>query len=133
MRRPSGWYSLHAGVRIAAQDRPALERLVRYILRPPLSHNRLSLREDGMLVLRLKTAWRNGTTALLLSGSELLQRLAAIVPRPRSQARRWTVPMATWRAVREHAVKEGESASGRGGTGSGSNHCFLDIPGIMSV
>jgi hypothetical protein len=80
----SGWYSLHAGVRIAAQDRPALDRLVRYILRPPLSHDRLSVREDGMLVLRLKTAWRNGTTALLLSGSELLQRLAAIVPRPRS-------------------------------------------------
>lgn len=80
----SGWYSLHAGVRIAARDRSALERLSRYILRPPLSHDRLSMRDDGMLVLRLKTPWRNGTTALVLKGSELLQRLAAIVPRPRS-------------------------------------------------
>ena len=80
----SGWYSLHAGVRIAAHDRIALERLVRYVLRPPLSHTRLAEREDGMLVLRFKTPWRNGTTALLLSPSELLQRLCAIVPRPRA-------------------------------------------------
>jgi hypothetical protein len=79
----SGYYSLHAGVRIAARDRSALERLCRYILRPPLSHSRLSERDDGNLVLRLKTPWRNGTTAIVLSPSELLQRLAAIIPRPR--------------------------------------------------
>ncbi|MBW1877472.1 MAG: transposase [Deltaproteobacteria bacterium] len=79
----SGYYSLHAGVRLAARDRNALERLCRYILRPPLSHSRLSERDDGNLVLRLKTPWRNGTTAIVLSPSELLQRLAAIIPRPR--------------------------------------------------
>ena len=80
----SGWYSLHAGVRIAGQDAAARERLCRYILRPPVSHARLSEREDGQIVLKLKTAWRNGTTALVLSPTELLQRLAAIVPHPRT-------------------------------------------------
>ena len=80
----SGWYNLHAGVRVAGGDAVARERLCRYILRPPLSHARLSERDDGTLVLRLKTAWRNGTTALILSPTELLQRLAAIIPRPRT-------------------------------------------------
>lgn len=80
----SGWYSLHAGVRIAGQDAAGRERLCRYILRPPLSHARLSEREDGQIVLKLQTAWRNGTTALVLSPTEQLQRLAAIVPHPRT-------------------------------------------------
>ena len=80
----SGWYSLHAGVRIAARDRLGRERLCRYILRPPLSHARLSQRADGQILLKLKTPWRNGTTALVLSPTGLLQRLAAIIPRPRT-------------------------------------------------
>jgi len=35
------------------------------------------------VVLRLKTPWRNGTTHLVLSPMEFMQRLAALVPRPR--------------------------------------------------
>ena len=75
---------MHAGVRIAGQDAVARERLCRYILRPPISHARLSQRQDGKILLKLKTPWRNGTTALVLSPTELLQRLAAIIPRPRT-------------------------------------------------
>ena len=35
------------------------------------------------MVLRLKTAWRDGTTHLVMSPLEFMQRLAALVPRPR--------------------------------------------------
>ena len=77
-----GWYSLHAGVRIRAHARDALERLCRYVARPPLSLKRLSRRDDGLLEVRLKTPWRDGTTHLVLSDDELVQRLAALVPPP---------------------------------------------------
>ena len=37
----------------------------------------------GQVVLKLKTPWRDGTTHLVLSPLEFMQRLAALVPRPR--------------------------------------------------
>ena len=40
-------YSLHAGVGFKASDRAGLERLCRYILRPPLAKDRLQRHDDG--------------------------------------------------------------------------------------
>jgi len=37
----------------------------------------------GRVVLKLKTPWRDGTTHLLMGPLEFMQRLAALVPRPR--------------------------------------------------
>jgi len=37
----------------------------------------------GQVVLKLKTPWRNGTTHLVMLPLEFMQRLAALVPRPR--------------------------------------------------
>jgi hypothetical protein len=36
----------------------------------------------GQVVLKLKTPWRDGTTHIVLSPLEFMQRLAALVPRP---------------------------------------------------
>lgn len=76
----SAWFNLHAGVRIAPQDRPGLERLCRYISRPPLSHDRLTEAPDGQLVVRFKRPWADGTHELRLEPIALLARLAAIIP-----------------------------------------------------
>jgi hypothetical protein len=46
-------YGLHAGVVIGARDRKGLERLCRYIARPPLAKSRLETRDDGTVVIRL--------------------------------------------------------------------------------
>jgi hypothetical protein len=54
-------FNLHAGVAMSALDREGRERLCKYLLRPPLSDDRLSLREDGRVALQLKTPWRDGT------------------------------------------------------------------------
>ena len=77
------WYDLHANVRISARDRAGLERLCRYIARPPLSQKRLRELPDGRIALGLKRAWDDGTTAIVLTPLQLLERLAAIVPHPR--------------------------------------------------
>ncbi|MBK9684635.1 MAG: transposase [Betaproteobacteria bacterium] len=39
----------------------------------------------GQVELKLKTRWRDGTTHLVMSPLEFMQRLAALVPRPRLQ------------------------------------------------
>ena len=75
-------FDLHANVWLSANDRAGLERLARYVLRPPLAQDRLRLRPDGRVVVELKTPWRDGTTALVFEPLELLEKLAAITPRP---------------------------------------------------
>jgi hypothetical protein len=75
-------FNLHAGVAMSALDREGRERLCKYLLRPPLSDDRLSLREDGRVALQLKTPWRDGTVALLFTPEQFVARLAALVPRP---------------------------------------------------
>jgi Putative transposase len=77
-------YDLQAATRLAANDRDGLERMARYLARPPIATDRLSLRDDGRLELRLKRPWRDGTTAFVFQPHELIERLVAIVPRPRA-------------------------------------------------
>ena len=76
-------FSLHAAVRCAANDRQALEQLCRYITRPALANERVQTNAAGQVVLKLKTPWRDGTMQLVMSPLEFMQRLAALVPRPR--------------------------------------------------
>jgi len=76
-------FSLHAAVRCGAEDRQALEQLCRYITRPALANERVQTNAAGQVVLKLKTPWRDGTTHLVMSPLEFMQRLAALVPRPR--------------------------------------------------
>ena len=76
-------FSLHAATRVVADDRLGLERLCRYVARPALAAGRLRILAEGQLSFALKTPWSNGTTHLLLSPHELLEKLAALVPPPR--------------------------------------------------
>jgi Putative transposase len=103
-------FSLHAAVRCGADDRQALEQLCRYITRPALANERVQTNAAGQVVLKLKAPWRNGpagrawpearpfarhkqstglfvsglsTMHLVMSPLEFMQRLAALVPRPR--------------------------------------------------
>jgi hypothetical protein len=73
-------FDLHANVWVAANDRAGLERLCRYVLRPPFAQERLRLRDDGRVALELKMAWRDGTRELVFEPLEFLERLAAMTP-----------------------------------------------------
>ena len=76
-------FSLHAGVRCGAHQRKRLERLCRYITRPAIANERLKRDGAGNVVLQLKSPWHDGTTHIRMSPLEFMQRLAALVPRPR--------------------------------------------------
>ncbi len=76
-------FNLHVSPAIKAHDRQGLERILGYMGRPPLSSRRLQLAPDGKnLILQLKTPWRDGTSSILLSPFELLERLVALIPAP---------------------------------------------------
>lgn len=74
--------NLYAKQRVDGPDRKQLERLCRYVMRPPLSQERLEWRPDGRLELTLKSVWKDGTRALVLEPFELLARLCASIPPP---------------------------------------------------
>jgi hypothetical protein len=76
-------YDLEARVRVDAGDRAGLERVARYLMRPALAMERLTLRDDGLYEYGLRHAWRDGTTGIVLSPMELMEKLAALVPLPR--------------------------------------------------
>ncbi len=55
-------FSLHASLAAKASQRDKLEHLARYVARPPVATERLSLTEGGRVRLALKTPYRDGTT-----------------------------------------------------------------------
>jgi len=93
-------FDLHANVWVSANDRAGLERLSRYVLRPPFAQERLRLRSDGRVALELKTAWHDGTRELVFEPLEFLERLAAMTPRPKTNlliCHGLLAPRARWR------------------------------------
>ncbi len=55
----------------------------RYITRPAIANERLKLNSTGDVVLQLKSPYQDGTTHIVMTPLEFMQRLAALVPRPR--------------------------------------------------
>jgi hypothetical protein len=99
-------FSLHANVRIAARDRPRLERLCRYLVRPPISDARLALAESGHIALELKTPYRDGTTHFVFDPMTFLARLAALVPPPHAHLVVYHGVLASAAAVRSDIVPD---------------------------
>lgn len=73
-------FSLHAETSCASHQRQRPERMCRYLMRQALGHKRLPRPPAGEVVPQLKTPYRDGTTHLVMSPLEFLQRLVARVP-----------------------------------------------------
>jgi len=76
-------FSLHAATVCEAHQRTRLERLCRYITRPPIATKRLSMDRRGRVVYQYKRPFRDGSTHVVLEPLDFIARLAALVPRPR--------------------------------------------------
>jgi len=97
-------FSLHAAVYCAPYEREKLEKLCRYITRPAVSEDRLSLQPSGDIVLKLKTKYSDGTSHLLFSGLEFVEKLAALVPPPRIHLTRFFGCLAPHAKIRSQIV-----------------------------
>ena len=62
----SSGFSLHAGIAAKASQRDKLERLTRYVSRPPVATERLSRTRGGNVRYAPKTPYRDGTTHVML-------------------------------------------------------------------
>ena len=82
-------FSLHCNTAVNTHSRDSLRNLVEYMARGPLSNERLEVLPDGKVKLKLKTPWHDGTSHLVLTPSEFLEKLAAIVPPPRAHLVKW--------------------------------------------
>ena len=82
-------FSLHAGIGIEADAREKLERLCRYVSRPAIAAERLSVTPQGGVHFRLKTPYRDGPTHIVLEPLDFMARLAALVPPPRVHQTRY--------------------------------------------
>ena len=67
-------FSLHAAMRWGADQRKELEHLCRYITRPAIANERLKRNRAGQVVLQLKSAFKDGTTHIVMSPLEFMQR-----------------------------------------------------------
>jgi len=104
--RAAHGFDLHAGRRISARDRKGLERLCRYILRPPISHDRVELTGDGKVRLRLKRAWSDGTSHLVFTPLDFIARLVPLVPPPKTHRVRYHGVLASHHKLRSSVVPE---------------------------
>ncbi len=113
-----GGMSLHADVAVPARDRQRLERLCRYVARPPLALGRLEALADGRLAYRLKTPWRDGTTHVVMERRELLERLAPLIPPPRVHQVRYHGVLAPCASGRDRVVPAGAKETVRSNSSS---------------
>jgi hypothetical protein len=109
-----GGFSLHAGVAARADERKKLERLCRYISRPPLSQARLSLTAGGHVRYQLKTPYSDGTTHVLFEPLDFIARLAALVPKARVNLTRYHGVFAPNSAHRAQVTKARRGKGARG-------------------
>ena len=70
----SNGFSLYAAVRCEAGDRQGLEQLCHYITRRSLVYERVRCNAAGQVVLKLKTARRDGITQLVMSPLQFMRR-----------------------------------------------------------
>ncbi len=93
-------FSLHVGVAANEKQRDKLNRLCRYVARPPVSEKRLELTAHDQVRYdvkgftnavgawkrrygELKTPYKDGTTHIILDPLDFIARLAALVLKPR--------------------------------------------------
>jgi hypothetical protein len=73
---------LHAATTVDGRDRKQLERLCRYMLRPPFAHDAVQALPDGRVRVHFKAPWRSGAAHAEMSPDKFLARLCGLVPPP---------------------------------------------------
>ncbi len=97
-------FSLHANTSVDAADRTALERLARYLLRPMISAERLTLRPDGRVEYRFRKPDPTGRTAWVTDGATWCRRIATLIPPRRSHTTRFHGLLASAHRLRARVV-----------------------------
>ena len=79
-------------------------------IRPAIANEWLKRNQAGQVVLQLKSPYRDGTTHIVMSPLEFMQRLAALVPRPRLHLIRFHGVLAPYAKLRAAIVARPRAA-----------------------
>ena len=91
--------NVHAGVSLHGADKKRLERLCRYLARPPIARERLELMSDARVRYQMKKVWSDGTVALIFEPLDLIARICAMIPPPRFNHIGQRLTGATWARI----------------------------------
>ena len=72
-------FSLHAATRAGAEDEDGRTNLFRYVLRPPIAQEHVTMTDEGLVAVQLKKPFRDGTVSVEMDPLSLVSRLAASV------------------------------------------------------
>jgi hypothetical protein len=105
-------FDVHAGAAIDGRDRPRVERLCRYLGRPPVAQDRLERLADGKVRYEMKKPWRDGTRFVIFEPDDLMARLCAMVPPPWFHMIRFHGVLAPNATLREQVVTSARLSAG---------------------
>jgi len=103
----SGGFNVHADVAVPARDRAQLERLCRYLCRPPVAQERLEEMANRKLRYSLKKPWRDGTVALVLEPLDRGRRGATVTEMPTLSAGAQLAKARRFLAAAQHLANGG--------------------------
>ena len=116
-----GGVNVHAGVMVHGRDRAGLERLCRYVTRPPIALERLTERDDGCVEYAFRKPWRDGTRAVVLTEEDFMARICAMVPPPRFHLTRYAGVLAPNAKLRAEVVPRASEAGREAATSGPTN------------
>ena len=82
-------FSIHARTTVRANARDQLERLIRYVARPAVCLERLDLLPNGLVRMRLRSAWSDGTVAKIFEAKDAMAKLGMLIPAPNTNLIRY--------------------------------------------
>ena len=97
-------FSLHADTSVDASDRRGLERLARYILRPIITADRVTIRPDGRVEYKFRKPDPSGRTSWVTDGPTWCRRLATLLPPRRGHTTRFHGIFASAHRLRARVV-----------------------------
>jgi hypothetical protein len=111
--------NLHAATTADGRDRKQLERICRYLLRPPFAHDAVTALPGGRVRVSFKAPWRSGTAHADMDAHQFLARLCALGPAARLPydplLRRARQPPSPARARHPQARRTAAAATARAG------------------
>ena len=98
-------YNLQAAVRMRAGNREGLETLCRYVLRPSFAAERLEQLPDRRIAYGFRRRWEDGSSHVIFTPMELMEKLAALIPPPWHHVVRYHGVLAPHAEKRKKVVK----------------------------
>ena len=103
-------FNVHAGAAIDGRDRKRVERVCRYLVRPPIATERLGFVGENVRY-ELKKVWRDGARCVVLDPYDVLARVCAMVPPPRLHRVRFHGVLAPNASLRREVVSSARSSA----------------------